>query len=266
MSKSTDSIYLKKHQYRDSSNLSVRANIHQDYSTNPKKWQHWIFEQIDLSADARALEIGCGPGYLWRENSQSVYISDHLILSDLSEGMLEEAREALSKFSSFSYTVIDAQDIPFPMSFFDVVIANHILFHVPDISKSLVEIKRVLKPGGCLYASTNGRVHLAEFHAWKTKYFQEEFSTDLENPADRFGLENGENQLRQYFSRIELVPYLDQLLIPDIDPIIRYLKSWFGSDLPPDKEDIFRSFLKKKLNKDGIIKITKDSGLFKCMV
>ena len=239
MSKSTDPTYLKRNQYRDSSNLSVRANLHQDYSTNPKNWQQWVYEQLDLPGDARVLEIGCGPGYIWRENLPSLQTTWQIILSDLSEGMLEEAREALSGNSSISYTVIDAQDISFPESFFDIVIANHMLYHVPDIPRTLNEFRRVLKPGGCLYAATNGRGHLAEFHTWKARYFQNEFSGDWENPADRFGLENGETQLRQWFSKVNLFPYLDQLSIPDMDPIVNYLKSWSEIELPTDKEANF---------------------------
>jgi ubiquinone/menaquinone biosynthesis C-methylase UbiE len=44
------------------------------------------------------------------------------------------------------------------------VIANHILYHVPDQAWALAEMQRVLKPDGVVYLATNGRSHLRELH------------------------------------------------------------------------------------------------------
>jgi len=266
MPKSTDSNYLSRCQYRDSSNLSIRANLHHKYSTSSINWHQWVLEQLNLSIGARVLELGCGPGYLWRENTQSLTFSWRIFLSDLSEGMLEEAREALGGNSCISYTLLDAQDISFPEGLFDAVIANHMLYHMSDLSRTFDEIKRVLKSGGCLYAATNGRDHLTEFRSWKTEYFQKELNSIWDNPAESFGLENGENQLLRWFSKVNLLSYPDQLSVTDVDPIIRYLKSWADIDLPPDKEAGFRLFLEEKLKSEGVINITKATGLFKCEV
>ena len=43
---------------------------------------------------------------------------------------------------------IDIQDIPFPDHCFDVVIANHMLYHVPDLTKAISEVHRVLRTDG----------------------------------------------------------------------------------------------------------------------
>ncbi|PHS26997.1 MAG: SAM-dependent methyltransferase [Robiginitomaculum sp.] len=42
----------------------------------------------------------------------------------------------------------DIQDLPFPDNHFDWAMANHVLEHVPDDMRALLEIFRVLKPGG----------------------------------------------------------------------------------------------------------------------
>ena len=118
--------------------------------------------------------------------------------------MLEGAHEALAGNSSIFYTILDAQDISFPDSLFDSVIANHMLYHVSDLSRVLSEIKRVLKPGGCLCAAISRRDHLVEFRSWKIEYFQQMFIGSWDNPTDRFGLENGENQLLRWFPEVNL--------------------------------------------------------------
>ena len=48
---------------------------------------------------------------------------------------------------------------PYDDASFDAVIANHMLFHVPDRAKALAEMRRVLRPGGKLYTSTMGETH-----------------------------------------------------------------------------------------------------------
>ena len=42
----------------------------------------------------------------------------------------------------------DLGNIPFPDSFFHMIITSHVLEHVPNITKCLNEIYRILKPGG----------------------------------------------------------------------------------------------------------------------
>lgn len=139
------------------------------------------------------------------------------------------------------------------------------LYHMLDLSRTLSETKRILKTGGCLYAAINGKDHLFEFRSWKTEYFQQEFNRCWNNPAEIFGLENGENQLLRWFPKVNLSSYSDQLSVPEVDPIISYLKSWAEIDFPSDKEAKFRLFLEEKLESEGVINIAKATGLFKCI-
>jgi ubiquinone/menaquinone biosynthesis C-methylase UbiE len=63
--------------------------------------------------------------------------------------MIRETRANLARLGHpFSFAQADAQALPFRDASFDAVIANHMLYHVPDISRSLGEVRRVLKPSG----------------------------------------------------------------------------------------------------------------------
>jgi ubiquinone/menaquinone biosynthesis C-methylase UbiE len=162
MSKISDLDYLRNCQYSTPDNLSIRAHLHANYSTNPIGWLNWVFQEIDFSNACQVLEVGCGPGYLWFENISGLPEQTEIILSDLSEGMLDQSRQTLGCFFPFRYLVVDAQRIPFAESFFDLVIANHMLYHLPDIQAAIREFRRILKPEGRLYAATNGKQHLRE--------------------------------------------------------------------------------------------------------
>jgi ubiquinone/menaquinone biosynthesis C-methylase UbiE len=108
----------------------------------------WLFDQLALPAACRVLELGAGPGDLWRKNAGRIPPGGEVTLSDLSPGMVETARGALAAVPHpFAFAMVDAQAIPFPDATFDVVIASFMLYHVPDRSRALAEIRRVLTPG-----------------------------------------------------------------------------------------------------------------------
>jgi SAM-dependent methyltransferase len=50
--------------------------------------------------------------------------------------------------SNVEVTKVDITDIPFDTNFFDVILCNHVLEHIPDDTKAMEELKRVLKPNG----------------------------------------------------------------------------------------------------------------------
>ena len=115
----------------------------------------WTLDAVDWKPDAVVLDIGCGagkhyPGLLDRAPS----LSYHAL--DLSPFMLSrhpaQDRIALG----------DAMRLPYADDSFDVVMANHVLYHLRRLDDSLIEIKRVLKPDGWLLAATNSLHSLAE--------------------------------------------------------------------------------------------------------
>ncbi len=92
MSKFTNQEYLKNDQYKDSSNLDARVNIHARFSTNPYGWFNWVFDTlVKLPADAKILELGSGPAYLWMNCSNRIPAGWDITLSDLSAGMVERS-------------------------------------------------------------------------------------------------------------------------------------------------------------------------------
>ena len=138
-----------KNQYKNASNISARIHLHHLYSQNQQGWFPWIYEQLEVSPGMKVLEIGCGDGTLWMENMDRLPVEIDITLSDLSEGMLRDARRVIGASDPrFSYQVFDCQRMPCQDHSFDLVIANHVLFYCEDIRKVCGEVLRVLRPGG----------------------------------------------------------------------------------------------------------------------
>ena len=265
MSNLTDSTYLRNIQYRDSSNLSARACLHERFSINKIGWHTWVFQQLELPHRSKILEVGCGPAYLWQKNLPTLSDGWRVFLSDLSQGMLEEARDSLREISHFSYTSLDGSNLPFPEGFFDAVIANHVLYHLPALPLALSEIRRVLKPGCCLYAATNGEKHLHEIRQWKERFCPENDQAKRYTPTTRFSLENGASQLQNFFHSVQLRCYPDQLEINEVEPILRYIESYLDYQELQQPLERLRLFLDKTLEKDGFLKVTKETGIFQAV-
>jgi ubiquinone/menaquinone biosynthesis C-methylase UbiE len=100
-------------QYRDASNLNARIALHEQFSTNSHSLPLWIFDQLVLPDDARILEIGCGSGNLWAENTKQIPEGWQITLTDASLGMICEAQQRLSGSHSIWFQVANAQELPF---------------------------------------------------------------------------------------------------------------------------------------------------------
>lgn len=249
-------------QYKNAKNLNDRISLHEKYSTNKQGWFNWLFNQIDFSKVNRLLELGCGNGKLWQENKIDLR-NREIFLSDISEGMVEEVRNKLG--SDFNCIVADAEKIPFKDSYFDSIIANHVLFYLNDLNLGLKEIDRVLKSDGILYCSTYGKNHMKEITEI-VQSFDSRISLSNHSLYDVFGLENGEDILSKYFSNIQRMDYQDSLAITESKPLIDYIMSCHGNqnEILGPRLNEFKEYIEELLENNGKIVVTKEAGLFVC--
>lgn len=267
-------------QYKNSGNISARIDLHKNYSENKKGWFPWLFEEIfkektfSEKENLTVLEIGCGNGALWSENIKIIPSNVNVILSDISLGMVNDAENALKKAAGksekakrmleerFTFRTFDANEIPYEDESVDIVIANHMLFYFDKPEKALAEIKRVLKKGGFLFASTYGSAHMKEVTDL-VKEFDERIVLAAKDLYLIFGLENGGKILKKYFPDVEKNTFDDCLIVDKPEPLLGYIMSCHGNQRRyiPDRYKEFRLFVEKKTDKG--FKITKESGYFK---
>lgn len=252
-----------KTQYEDDKNLTVRAGLHAKHSTNPKGFAAWLFEQYRFAENDSILELGCGNAGQWAGEIEKLPSGCRLLLSDFSKGMVAAAKAKHALYKYVSFAQIDIQNIPAGEEGFDVVIANHMLYHVPNLDLALSEVSRVLRPGGLFYCATNGNGGMRAFlrgvlqkHGLDARAFEKDVS---------FSLQNGANALKRHFFAVERVDYDDALAVTETRDLIDWLVSALSVTgyAEENMRGLYDYFEKIRL-RDGAIHIPKECGMFIC--
>lgn len=256
---SSNDIDAVRTQYSSSNGLNIRIAFHDMYSTNKYGYGRWILSNYEIPEGARVLELGCGTAGMWVGQDDLIERCGLLMLTDLSEGMLTSAKENIGERSNVAYALADIQDIPFADDSFDAVIANSMLYHVPDVECGIREARRVLKNEGVFYCATYGEHNFTDVLA-------EWFELDGESfrPNHNFTLQNGEQILKTAFTNVETRVYEDSLHITNIDDLVEYLRSLVSfkavTNLPSER---IREILTRH-SCNGTIELPKEYGMFVC--
>lgn len=260
-------------QYKTAANLDARIALHSRFGTAKTGWYRWLYEHLTLPDGARVLEVGCGPAKLWRENLERVPEGWRVTLSDLSAGMVAEAEGHLAGTDrNFAFRVADVQDLPFEDSSFDAVVAVHMLYHVPDQERALSEVRRVLKPGGRFYASTNSRDHMKEIGDLAAHVADGESLERIRaaHRLNRFRLEDGLEVLNPFFAGVTLHRFENALEVTEAEPLLAYILSATAAtelrERPSDEQKRrlarFKAYVEGRVAAEGAVRITVLPGLF----
>ena len=258
-----DAAYLREAQYRNSSNLAARANLH---SYGRGDWFPWVAAQPDWPSAGRMLELGCGAGWFWANAGTAVPAKLELTLSDLSAGMVEEALtrvRGVGRWSQVEGRAADASALPFDDTRFDVVQALHMLYHLPDPARGVDELVRVLKPGGLAVIATNGRETMRKLFALKAAVFG---GADRDELIDGFSLERARPILAARFADVEFRPYEDTLRITEPADVFAYHTSSPPGETATQAE---AAALREAIDAafaagGGALTVTKSVGVFLC--
>jgi SAM-dependent methyltransferase len=263
-----DPTILREQAYADDSQLDIRRRTHQLYTVDPVNFGQWTLERLPWRGDERVLDVGCGPGELLRGMARHADGWGMLVGSDFSTGMAAEAAGAVAELSAH-FLVADAQANPYPDRFFDVVMARHMLYHVPDIDGAVAEAARVLRPGGYLLAATNSADTMPEYWAIRRSAARRfPFMTEPDTLTHRFSLENGAAFLEPHFARIEVYTLPGMLRFPTAQPFVDYFASTRALSVPPDHTDaewqavidFVRAEAEAIIARQGRLDVTKVTG------
>ena len=241
-------------QYKSPDKLNVRIRLHQLYSTNKEGFNNWIVKHYSIKKESSILELGCGTGITWQEHTKLLQDCKEIYVTDLFEVMIEKARANIGEHSNIHYEVVNAEDLIYEDERFDIVIANMMLYHIPNLDKALSEIRRVLKKNGIFYSATYGENGVESFINQMLNIQTERQHT--------FTLQNGKGILENWFSDVEKLEYDDKLLISNYSDLVEYIQSFkeMNDWQNYSKEELYR--LISDYEKQGVIEIPKEYGMF----
>lgn len=176
-----------------------------------RKFESWALGLAPLKAGALILDAGCGWGrFTWPLIEEFSVDSTDVYCVDNSLGMARSARkEAHRRRHLTKFAAADIQSLPFPTGYFDGVMANHVLYHLPDIEAGVKELARVVNENGWLLATTNSdniRVPVLEFHYKALDILGIDYLSENGSP---FSMENGKQLLEEGFGEVDLVCFED---------------------------------------------------------
>ena len=249
-----------KEQYSSSANLNTRISIHEKYSVNQLGFGNWLYQQYEFMDNMRILELGCGTGDLWSGKINELDPGSTLLLSDFSEGMVEVVRSKFSFHPGVSFEQINIEEIPYEEESFNMIIANMMLYHVPNLQKGLKEVYRVLKKDGRFYCATFGENGIQQYLTNTLGNYG--IHIDINGS---FTLQNGADILIKHFAEVGRRDYIDALEVTETEDLLDYIYSMasIGNIGNVTREELYRCFEATK-NEKGIIYIPKEYGMFVC--
>ncbi len=267
----TDRNYLQ-YQYGSTEKLKIRQETHRLYSQRSDDFMQWVLDQLDLQPGQRLADIGCGPGAYYDAISRTDAAPDLSVLGiDRSPAMLAEAvQRGVQAGISLSTLQADAQFLPLADDCCRRVMANHILYHVPDRVAALQEMARVLAPGGRIVLVTNaadaGQV-LEDAHVDAAQALGWTCPPGLDA---RFSLDHVD-LVRSVFPTARVVVREDAFIFPDSDSALRYYATGMIDRVDPLPADgshrarllpLVKARLDAIVAETGELRVPKNSGCF----
>jgi SAM-dependent methyltransferase len=260
---------LTESAYADDRHLRSRVAIYAyaEKAADPR----WRTSMIPWDGTQVVADVGCGNGFDLRQIVPQGRCR-HAIGIDLSAGMLRSLAD-LRQSGRLSLVQADAQRLPLPDRSVDVTMAMHMLYHVPDVSAAIGELRRITKPGGIVLASTNSPGHLAEIGALVDAAVRRQLGGPARTmPADSFTTQTGTALLSQEFADVTLRTLDVPLSIPSAQPVVTYVASIREPTLAAVREpldfdvvlDDIAMTVERAIQANGSFRATSHMGVFIC--
>ena len=251
-------------QYADDRNFRARQRLwaHQDPAFDIVEW---VLDLAGVAAGHDVLDAGCGNGsYLRAMDTRGV----SAVGLDLSLGMLAAASPHGRLVNG------DVVTLAFRDAAFDVVLAPHMLYHVPDRRAAAHELRRVVRSTGACVVVTNGADHMRSLRDLVEASAREASpGWEMRNPSTHaFSLENAAAQLGVAFESVRCVrpTGVPPVVIRDPDIAADYVASvgdHYQHEVARPWAEVVtdvRRAVERAIEKDGAFQVRGSVGAFVC--
>jgi ubiquinone/menaquinone biosynthesis C-methylase UbiE len=147
----SDQLILNEYKQQIADLYSRRSQTYDDGDWHPRI-AHRLVEHARITRGQHVLDIGTGTGMVAIEAAQLVGSEGRVVGVDISNEMLEQARQKVEALglSNIQFQLADAEALDFPENTFDVVLCSSAFIWMSDLNAALRLWHRLLKPGGLI--------------------------------------------------------------------------------------------------------------------
>jgi len=113
-----------------------------------------VLAALNLRIGERVLEVGCGGGYYTSQVARFVGPTGRVCAIDISLDQITVAQQRSAEFAWVECRSADIASAPYGNAQFDAILAVQVLEYVGDLDSGLIQIHRMLRPGGRLVVVT----------------------------------------------------------------------------------------------------------------
>lgn len=263
--------HLSSSQYATAAKLRARWNLYK--FSIPKIDIHQTgIEHLHLKGDENILEVGCGDGGVLINLRRDGH-KGQLVGLEINDKMFQTAVNLQTKVNiqpPIAFMVGSADYLPFPDKSFDVIIAFFMLYHMPDIQKTLREWKRILKDDGKVLITTSSILNKPKHKTFK-KLAEALIGKTAPQFNSSFNVENAEKQLNGIFKIIDTFVYEGRIKLNKSNQYMKAFNSIrdmydpIPSNLEWEKaKKAVRTKVEKEIDQNGFFTDIVRRGLFIC--
>lgn len=148
-------------------------------------------EALGIGQTDQVLDVGCGHGRSLMEiaarapRGRSVGIDPSKLMVEIAA----KRNRTLIEAGRIDVFLSGVESLPFPDDMFDKALCVHVLYFWKDVEMSLREIRRVLKPGGCLALAFRTNADLKAIASFPAEIYRFPSLADVRTVLERAGME-----------------------------------------------------------------------------
>jgi len=160
-----------------------------------------VLAMLAPHAGEKALDIGCGPGLTTQALAQQIGATGKVIGVDIAAPMLAIALKRCENLPQVSFSQCDILSMPYDNGSFDIALATQVYEYVEAIDAALVELARVIRPGGrvllvdtdwesCVWASSDDARLRRVIDTWNQHIPEPKLPRTLKPRLERAGFDD----------------------------------------------------------------------------
>lgn len=268
---------IKKILYGEADDLGTRIYIHKNYSKSGLDWDDWVISRLPARSFVNVLDLGCGNGrFIFSLLDRK--IGNNFTGIDISESNIDFAKSELLRYNNTNvvFRIENVEEYRFEQSGYDLIMCNHMLWHMKKLSEFLGKISVTLCPEGILLITTNSAGYMRkmyDLHLESAGYLGFPENILKQNFFNNsFSVENGYEILSGYFRNIKKNVLKDELEFSELTPFMKYYMTFLKSQMKIFKNidenlwieliKLISSKVENEIKTKGKFIINKTSGAF----